>query len=72
MAEENTITTIFRADISQFSASTQQLNQYIRNVNSQFDAAVGGLGKWSDSTDGLQAKINQLNGVLEAEKKIKH
>jgi len=69
MAEDNTITTIFRADISQFSASTQQLNTYIRNVNSQFDAAVGGLGKWSDSTDGLQAKINQLNGVLEAEKK---
>jgi phage-related protein len=69
MAEENTITTVFRADISQFSASTQQLNQYIRNVNSQFEVASAGLGKWSDSTDGLQAKISQLNGVLEAEKK---
>jgi len=69
MAEENTITTVFRADISQFSASTQQLNTYIRNVNSQFEVASAGLGKWSDSTDGLTAKINQLNGVLEAEKK---
>lgn len=68
MAEENTITTVFRADISQFSASTQQLNQYIRNVNSQFEAATAGMGKWSDNTDGLQAKIKQLNGVLEAEK----
>lgn len=69
MAEENTITTIFKADISQFSASAQQLNQYVRNVNSQFEAATAGMGKWSDNTDGLQAKIKQLNGVLEAEKK---
>lgn len=69
MAEENTITTVFRADISQFSASTQQLNQYVRNVNSQFEAATAGMGKWSDNTDGLKAKIAQLNGVLEADKK---
>lgn len=69
MAEQNTITTVFRADISQFSASAQQLNQYVRNVNSQFEAATAGMGKWSDNTDGLQAKIKQLNGVLEAEKK---
>lgn len=69
MAEENTITTVFRADISQFSASTQQLNQYVRNVNSQFEAATAGMGKWSDNTDGLQAKIKQLNSVLDAEKK---
>lgn len=69
MAEENTITTVFRADISQFSASTQQLNQYVRQVNSQFEAATAGMGKWSDNTDGLRAKIAQLNGILEADKK---
>lgn len=68
MAEENTITTVFRADISQFSASTQQLNQYVRVVNSEFNEAVAGMGKWSDSTDGLNAKITQLNKVLQAEK----
>ena len=69
MAEENSITTVFRADISQFSASTQQLNQYVRQVNSQFEAATAGMGKWSDNTDGLRAKIAQLNGTLEADKK---
>lgn len=68
MAEENTITTIFRADISQFSASTQQLNTYIKSVNSEFNVATASMGKWSDSTDGLQAKITQLNKTLEAEK----
>lgn len=66
--DENTITTIFKADISQFSSSTQQLNQYIKTVNSEFDVATSSLGKWSDSTDGLTAKITQLNKVLEAEK----
>ena len=66
--DENTITTIFKADISQFSSSTQQLNTYIKTVNSEFDVATASLGKWSDSTDGLTAKITQLNKVLEAEK----
>ena len=66
--DENTITTVFKADISQFSSSTQQLNQYIKTVNSEFDVATSSLGKWSDSTDGLKAKITQLNKVLEAEK----
>lgn len=66
---ENTITTIFQADISQFSSSTQQLNQYIRTINSEFANATAGMGKWSDSTDGLQAKITQLNGTLDAERK---
>ena len=66
--DENTITTVFKADISQFSSSTQQLNQYIKTVNSEFDVATSSLGKWSDSTDGLTAKITQLNRVLEAEK----
>ena len=59
--DENTITTVFKADISQFSSSTQQLNQYIKTVNSEFDVATSSLGKWSDSTDGLTAKITQLN-----------
>ena len=66
--DENTITTVFKADISQFSSSTQQLNQYIKTVNSEFDVATASLGKWSDSTDGLKAKITQLNKTLEAEK----
>lgn len=70
MAEnENSITTYFRADISNFSASTQQLNRYISSVNSEFNNTVAGLGKWSDSQTGLTAKITQLNKVLEAEKK---
>ena len=68
MGEENTITTIFKADISQFSSSTQQLNQYVKTINNEFNLATASMDKWSDNTDGLQAKLKQLNGVLEAQK----
>jgi len=66
---EREITTVFKADISQFSASTQELNRYVSQVNSEFKNATASMGKWNDNTDGLQAKLTQLNGVLDAEKK---
>lgn len=66
---ERVITTVFRADISNFSKSTQDLNRYVSQVNSEFKLATSHLGKWSDSTEGLQAKLTQLNGVLTAEQK---
>lgn len=69
MADERTITTVFKADISQFSASTQDLNRYISQVNSEFKNATASMGKWNDNAEGLRAKINQLNGVLAAETK---
>lgn len=70
MAEnQNTITTVFKADISNFSQSTQDLNRYISTVNSEFKNAVAGLDNWSRTQEGLQAKITQLNKILEAEKK---
>lgn len=68
MADNKEITTVFRADISQFSAATQQLNRYVAQVNSEFKNSVASMQKWNDNTKGLQAKINQLNGVLAAEK----
>lgn len=68
MADENTITTIFRADISQFSSSAQQLNQYVRTVNNEFNVATASMDRWSDNADGLQAKLKQLNGTLEAQR----
>ena len=66
---ERVISTVFRADISQFSASTQQLNRYVKQVNSEFADATASMGRWNDNTDGLKAKLTQLNGVLAAEDK---
>ena len=70
MAEnEREITTVFKADISSFTAATQQLNRDVALVNSEFKNATASMGKWSDNTDGLKAKLTQLNGTLDAEKK---
>lgn len=65
---EREITTVFRADISNFTASTKTLNRYVSQVNSEFKNATASMGKWNDNTDGLKAKLNQLNGTLDAEK----
>lgn len=67
MAEERTITTVFKADISNFSASTQQLNRYISQVNSEFKNATASMTRWNDNADGLRAKLEQLNKVHDAE-----
>lgn len=66
---ERVISTVFKADISNFSASTQQLNRYMAQVNSEFKNSVASMGKWNDNAEGLRAKITQLNGLYDAEKK---
>ena len=67
MAEERTITTVFRADISNFSASTQQLNRYVAQVNAEFKNSTASMGRWNDNAEGLRAKITQLTKVHDAE-----
>ena len=67
MAEERTITTVFRADISNFTASTQQLNRYVEQVNSEFRASTASMTRWNDNAEGLRAKITQLTKVHDAE-----
>lgn len=64
---ERTITTVFKADISNFSASTQELNRYVSQVNSEFKNATASMGRWNDNATGLKAKLEQLNKVHEAE-----
>ncbi len=66
-AEERTITTVFRADISNFSASTQQLNRYMAQVNSEFKNSTASMTRWNDNSEGLRAKITQLNKLYDAE-----
>lgn len=60
-------TTKFKVDISELKKEFREAQRQIQLVNSEFKAATAGMGKWSDSADGLGAKIKQLNGVLEAE-----
>lgn len=68
MAKEREITTKFKVDISDLKAGIQEANRHIRLANSEFKAATAGMDKWSESADGLKAKIKQLNSVIAAEK----
>lgn len=66
MPEEN-ITTKFRVDISDLKRNITEANNQIKLANAQFKAAASGMDDWENSTEGLQAKIRQLNSVLEAQ-----
>lgn len=67
MANEET-TTRFKVDISQLKAQFQEAQRQIRLVNSEFKNATAGMDDWSKTSDGLSAKIKQMNGVLDSEK----
>lgn len=64
------VTTVFKADITQFSQSVESLKRYINTVNSEFKVATKGANDWSKSQDGLKAKITQLNKTLQAQEQI--
>lgn len=61
---DNTTTTQFRADISQFKAQFNDATRQIKLLNSEFQATASGMDNWKNSAEGVQAKLNQLNGVL--------
>lgn len=68
MANNNETTTKFKADISELKTQFQEAKRQIRLANSEFKAATSGMDKWSDSADGISAKLKQLNSVLDAQK----
>ena len=67
MAVNENPTTKFQVDISELKAGIQESNRLIRLANSEFKAAASGMDNWADSTEGLEAKIKQLNTVHDAE-----
>ena len=61
------VTTSLNIDITQFKKTLTEANRYIRMANSEFENATAGTEKWTDSADGLRAKITQLNKVLDGQ-----
>lgn len=62
-------TTTFKADISSLRSEMQAASRAVKVANSEFKAATAGMDSWSDSADGLEAKIKQLQTVLKAQNK---
>lgn len=69
MANENNTTTKFKVDIAELKKEFTEAKRQIQLVNSEFKAAAGGMDDWTKSADGLSAKLKQLDGTLEAQKK---
>lgn len=65
----NETTTKFKVDISELKSQFQEAQRTIRVANSEFKAATAGMDDWGKSSDGLSAKLRQLNSVLDGEKK---
>lgn len=64
----NTSTTKFKVDISELKAGIQEANRQIKLANAQFKAVSSAMDNWEKSTDGLKAKLTQLDTVLTGQK----
>jgi chromosome segregation ATPase len=64
-----TTTAKFTADISSLKTAMQQAQRQVKLVTSEFRAATAGMDDWTKSEEGLAAKLKQLNGILDAQKK---
>lgn len=67
---DNNTTAKFSVDISDLKKGIQEANRQIRLANAEFKAASASMDKWSTSTSGLAAKIEQTDKVLTQQKKI--
>lgn len=68
MAADNYIGVAMGLDVSDLKAGLAEANKQIQLANSEFKAASSGMEDWTKSTEGLQAKIKQLDAVLKAQK----
>lgn len=67
---ENETTTRFKVDISELKAGITEANRQIRLANSEFKAATAGMDDWASSTDGVSAKLKQLDSTLDSQKGV--
>ena len=54
----------WKVDIGELSSAMQSAKRDISLANAEFKNATAGMGKWSASIDGVEAKIKQLNAIL--------
>lgn len=70
MAKNNETTTKFKVDISELKQSMQEARRQVALANSEFKAASSGMDSWGKSSDGISAKLKQLNSSLQAQKAV--
>lgn len=70
MADKNESTMTWKVDITQLKAAMQDAKRSISTANAEFKAATAGMDNWQKSTNGLEAKLKQLNSTLPQQKTI--
>lgn len=70
ISEKNETTSSLKIDISDFKKGITDAKRQIRMANAEFKEATAGMDKWSESADGISAKLQNLEKTLDAEKKI--
>lgn len=70
MANNNETTTKFKVDISELKQAMQEAKRQISVANSEFKAVSSSMDNWAKSTEGLQAKLKQLDSNLNSQKSI--
>lgn len=69
MADNNSyIGVAMGIDVSDLKAGLSEANKQIQLANSEFKAASSGMDDWTKSTEGITAKVKQLDNVLKAQK----
>lgn len=69
MADETRLGANFAIDTTNLKAGLAQANRLIRESESEFRAAAAGCDDWTQSEEGLNAKIKSLNSVTEIQRK---
>ena len=60
----------WKVDITQFTAAMKEVKKSLQATNNEFKLTTSTMDKWSNNTTGIEAKIKQLNGTLDAQKRI--
>ena len=55
-------------DVTDLKSGISEANKQIQLANSQFKAASSGMDDWTKSTEGITAKVKQLDSVLKMQK----
>lgn len=66
----NETTTKFKVDISELKKAMQDAKRSVAVANSEFKAVASSMDDWTKSSDGLSAKIKQLDTNLKSQDKI--
>jgi len=70
MPKNNETTTKFKVDISELQKAMQEAKRAVAVANSEFKAVSSSMDDWTKSSDGLSAKLKQLDTTLSSQKTV--